>query len=370
MDLENTITELSDAFAEFRKSLTNRVNDIEKRAERSFMAGSCGSPRGDAIAERKALATFVRKGDERELKAMSVVSDPDGGYLVTPALSDTIQQRIFDVSPLARLARRVEIGAGDAFEEPLDVGDMEAAWVAETQARPGTATPELKQVRIALNEMYAAPVVTQKLLDDARFDVGAWLESRIADRFARLEGAAFVNGDGQHKPRGLLTYNTAATADGARPWFTVQHVNTGNASGFASTNPADSLIEMVYALRAPYRANARWVMNRKTAGVIRKFKEATTNAYIWGEASAGQPATLFGFPVEFDEEFPDLGPNALPVAFGDFRAAYTVVERPGLRMLRDPFSAKPNVIFYAYRRVGGGLVNGEAVKFLRCATSG
>jgi HK97 family phage major capsid protein len=222
-------------------------------------------------------------------------------------------------------------------------------------------------------ELYALQPVTQRLLDDARFDVGAWISAKIADKFSRTFGAAFVKGDGVAKPRGLVNYPTAATADGARPWFTIQHVNTGASGSFiaptTTASPADCLIDMVHALRAPYRGNARWLMNRNTAGVVRKLKDSE-GRFIWADARDGMPDTLLGFPVELDEQMPDVGAGNLPIAFGDFAQAYAIVEKPGVRLLRDPYSAKPHVHFYAYGRVGGGLQNGEAVKLLRVAASG
>jgi HK97 family phage major capsid protein len=197
---------------------------------------------------------------------------------------------------------------------------------------------------------------------------------RMQEKFARSSGAAFVTGNGIAKPRGLLTYTTAATADATRDWFVIQHVNTGDANGFPArsgdANPADRLVDMVHALRAPYRINARWTMNRTTAGTIRKMKDGQGN-FIWQPATvAGQPETLLGYPVELDEEMPNIAAGTLPIAFGDFAQAYIIVEKPGLRLLRDPYSSKPHVLFYAYSRFGGGLQNGEAVKLLRVAASG
>lgn len=379
MDREELTTlaaELGRGFEEFKRAHVARVDEIEKRLARmASFGGSAGMKAGGTVTSEAAaaLGAFVRRGDEAELKAMAVGADPDGGYLVSPALSESLIVKSFDVSPVGRLARRVTIGAGDAYEEPIDADEAGAAWVGETAARPATTTPELQLLRVPVHELYSLQPVTQRLLDDSRFDVGAWVTEKISSKFAREFGAAFVRGDGVARPRGLLSYPTSTLADGVRPWLTIQHVNTGEAASFpaatTTVSPADCLIDLVHALRAPYRPNARWTMNRTTAGVVRKLKDSE-GRFVWADAREGQPATLLGYPVELDEEMPNVQAGAFPIAFGDFQAAYTIVEKPGVRLLRDPYSSKPNVLFYAYGRIGGGLANGEAIKLLRVAASG
>ncbi|MFM2044711.1 MAG: hypothetical protein RLY86_3287 [Pseudomonadota bacterium] len=375
-DLADIITNLGGAFEDFKAKQVSRLDEIEKRLMRPGGAlspfGAGDQVKGDAVAERKAMAQFVRKGDDSELKSYSAGSDPDGGYTVMPVMSGSITRKIFDTSPIGRLARRETITSGDAFEEIIDPDDIEAVWVGEGSARPETAGAELKKLRVSVEEIYALQKVTQRLLDDSAFDIGAWLESKVADKFARSEGSAYVSGNGVRKPRGLLTYPTSTADDGARDWFTIQHVVTGADGAFpaasSTVSPADPLVDLTYALRAPYRANARFLMNRKTAGVVRKLKDSE-GRFIWADAREGQPATLLGFPVELDEEMPNIGAGSLSIAFGDFNQAYIIVEKPGVRSLRDPYSSKPNVLFYAYRRVGGGLQNGEAVKLLKFSAS-
>jgi HK97 family phage major capsid protein len=368
-ELKTALTGYADQTTTAVKTLTDRLDKLETRMNRpGTLSGNSAGMLANATAERKAVGTFVRTGDDRELKSYQIAVDPDGGYLVAPALSDAINRKVFDVSPIGRLARRVQITTGDAFEEPIDASDIGATWVGESEARPATTTGSLKYLRVPVEEIYALQPVTQRLLDDSRFDVGAWIEGKIANKFARSEGAAFVNGDGLKKPQGLLTFSISTAADSTRDWFTVQYVPTGVSGAFAASNPADMLIDLVYSLRAPYRPNARWLMNRKTAGVIRKIKNSSGD-YIWSELANGQPATLLGFPVELDEEFPDISANSLSIAFGDIQSAYLVIEKPGVRLLRDPFSSKPNCLVYGYRRVGGGLQNGEAVKLLRFSVS-
>jgi HK97 family phage major capsid protein len=286
-----------------------------------------------------------------------------------PMVAETIRSKVFDISPLARLARRVAVGGTDAWEEPQSRNNIGSGWVGETAARPETTAPTFEKLRIPLHEVYAAVHATAKLLDTSGLDLGLWLEGRIADRFARLEGAAFVAGTGVGQPRGLTDYPTSTLDDDARDWNTIQYTASGAAGAFAASNAADKLIDLAYSLRAPYRPNARWLMSRTTAGVIRSMKSGSGD-YLWRDGlAAGQPPVLLGFPVELDEEMPAIAANSLSVAFGDLEQAYTIVEQAGMKMLRDPFSSKPSVIFYAYKRVGGGLANGEAVKVLQFSAS-
>lgn len=381
-DLSATMKSRVDALQEEIDAIGNRVIPAASRRASIEPPMSLGRKfavdgKPDQAAERKAIATFIRTGDESgleglgaygsgmELEAgMMVGSDPDGGYTVTPVLSDAIAKKTFDVSPIGRLARREVISTGDAFEEPVDSSDIGAEWVGETDSRPALDTAKLKYMRVPVHEIYTTQPVTQRLLDDSRFDIGSWMEGKIADKFARKEGAAYIAGDGVNKPQGLFYRPTASTDDGARDYFTLQHINTGVDGGF-DMDPSDVLVDLVYKLRAPYRQNARWLMNLKTAGIVRKMKDAEGN-YVWiNGIAAGQPALLLGYPVEIDEEMPDIASGSLSIAFGDFKQGYIIVEKPGIRMLRDPYTAKPNVLFYAYRRSGGQVQNGEAIKVLR-----
>jgi HK97 family phage major capsid protein len=375
---------LNTAFAEFKVKNDGKLDGIEKEIDSlnaklsAARVGGAGDVDPDAPSsreERLAIGSYAKSGSETGIKAMaspragmSSDSDPDGGYTVTPTISKQISKKVFDVSPIGRLARRVTIERGNAFEEPIDRSDIGAEWVGETQERPALDTSKLRYLSVPLMEIYTSQPITQRLLDDTDFNLGQWLEGKIADKFARSEGAAYVNGNGIGKPRGLLTYYLSSDRDAARAWGTMQVVKTGVDGGFkvpsTTVSPADSLFDVVYSLRAPYRPNARWLMNLLTAGAVRKLKDSE-GRFVWADAREGQPATLCGFPVELDEEMPDIGTDTLSIAFGDFNQAYIIVDRPGLRLMRDPFTAKPHVLFYAYRRVGGGLQNSEAVKLLQ-----
>jgi len=413
-ELSRTITENNQAMMEQLRTMQERQTVIERDVNNylnrvipavSRRAGieptlttarrSVGldqRPRGSVVenaantealrAEREAIGEFIRSGgadiDElaTELGAletrdgMSVSSDPDGGYLVTPAMADAIRRRQFDVSPIARLARRVTLATGDAFEETVDSSDIGAEWVEEKEARPELDATKLKKMRVPLNEIYTLQPITQRLMDDSSYNLGAYIEEKISDKFARKAGQAFINGDGNKKPEGLLFRPSSPLPDGERDFFVLQHVNTGVGDGWPASDPADVLIDLVYTLRAPYRANARWLMNLKTAGVVRKMKDTEGNN-IWANSlAAGQPALLLGYPVEIDEEMPDIGDDTVPIAFGDFQQGYIVIDRPGTRILIDPYTRKPYVLFYGYHRIGGQVQNGEAIKLLRFAASG
>lgn len=315
--------------------------------------------------EATALAEFGRTGAHFNA---SLSSDDlgKGGAVVMPAVSNKIKIRQFDQSALARMARRVPIESGDSFEEPWDLGDVGAKWVGEREARPETETPDFHLLTVYLQEMYCLQPITQRLLDDSAYPLGDWLAGRIADKIGRLSGAAFMAGDGIKKPRGLTTYDRSAASDGVRPWVTIQALYTGVSAAFATVSTtvsaADILIDAIYALKAEFRRNAAWIMNSKTAGTVRKLKDAD-GRFIWIDSiAAGQPPLLLGYPVQVDEFAPDIGADAAAIWFGDFAEAYLIVDRPGIRLLRDPFTNKPNVLFYAYSRVGGALQNSEAVK--------
>lgn len=374
-EIKSLIEAQGDAFEAFRNRLDDEMKaerkereDLEARINRMGMIDK-SSEKSFNPAERKAIAAFVRKGDDSELKAMSVGSDPDGGYVVLPAMAGSILNKLREVSPLGKFARRVTMGPGDSWEEPQEDGDTGAEWTGETSSRNPTTSSTLKMFKVPLEECTATVRVTQRLLDDTGFDLGGWIDERIADRFARLEGAAFVNGNGIKKPRGITSYDVAANGDSTRAATKLEYVASGASGDFAASEPEDKLVDLVYSLRAPYRANASWLMNRATAGIIRKMKDQY-GRFLWADGlKAGEPAQLLGFPVYIDEEMPTIAANSLSIAFGDFTRGYTVIERPGIKMLRDPFTAKPNVDFYATRRVGGGVADFDAIKLMKFAAS-
>lgn len=251
----------------------------------------------------------------------------------------------------------------------MSAGRSDTNWVAEREARPILANAPLNMIRIPLNENYANIPVTQKLLDDAGYDVGQFVLEETGLSFGEDEAVEFTTGDGVKKPRGFLTYPTAITADAARPFGTIQFIKTGVNGGFAvpttTVSPGDVLADTFYAMRTAYRRNATWLMNSLTAAVVRKMKDAQ-GRFIWTDAlQTGQPPMLLGRPVEIEENMPDIATGAFSIALADWRRAYVVVDRPGIKTLRDPFTSKPNVLFYSYVRVGGGLRDSRAIKFVQ-----
>lgn len=333
--------------------------------KRGTRASEFGARELDAYKAQ--FLSYMRKGDQimgaDEVKALSVGSDPDGGYVVYPDMSGRIVTQVYETSPMRAYAS-VQTISTDALEGLFDLGEAASGWVAETQARADTATPQLKTWRIPVHELYAFPKATQKLLDDAAINMEAWLASKVAEKFARDEADAFVTGDGVGKPRGFLTYTAGTTLPG-----TIEQLPTGVSGGFAAApNGGDVLIDALYGLKAPYRANATWFMNRATTKAVRKLKDSD-GAYLWSPGiAAGQPASLLGYPVAPFEDMPDPAASSLSIAVGDMRAAYQIVDRVGIRVLRDPYTAKPYVGFYTTKRVGGDVVNFEAIKIIRFNT--
>lgn len=317
----------------------------------------------DLDGYKAAFDTFLRK-DERslganEVKALSVGSDPDGGYVVHPDLSGRIVAKVFESSPMRAYAS-IQVISSDALEGLFDLDEAASGWVGETDARSETGTPQIGKWRIPVHELYAKPKATQKLLDDNEINMEAWLASKVSEKFARDEAAAFVTGSGVNKPRGFLTYASGTTLPG-----TMERFITGVDGAFAAApNGGDVLINALYGLKAQYRANATWFMNRATLKLTRKLKDSD-GAYLWSPGiAAGQPASLMGYPVASFEDMPDPATDSLSIAVGDMREAYQIVDRIGIRTLRDPFSAKPYVEFYTTKRVGGDVVNFEALKLI------
>ena len=342
---------------------------------RAFMAQRRGGT--DAEADlgayrqyKSALSGYIRKNNagssHEEYKALSVGSDPDGGFWITPDMSGRIVSLIRETSPMRQVANVVTIGT-DALEGVNDLDEATSGWVGETESRSETASPKIGEWRIPVHEQYAEPRATQKLLDDALFNVEEFLAGKIAEKLARMENTAFVNGNGVKKPRGFLTYASGTPSSSA--FSVIERVATGAAGAFASTNPGDALIGLVYSLKSAYRDNAVFMMKRQTLADVRKLKDGNGN-YLWQpDFQTRQGGTLMGFTVIEAEDMPSIAADSLSIAFGDFKAGYQIVDRMGIRILRDSFTAKPYVKFYTTKRTGGDVVNFEAIKLLKFATA-
>jgi len=279
-----------------------------------------------------------------------------------------IDATLKSISPIRAIANVVRTGSA-GYRKLVASGGFASGWASETGARAETTTPVFNEIAPPRGELFANPAASQAMLDDAMFDVEGWLAQEIANEFARAEGAAFVSGDGTNKPKGFLAYATSNLADATRAFGTLQHVATGAAGAFAASNPADKLIDLVQALRAPYRQGASFVMNAATLAAIRKFK-TSDGAFLWQPGlSVGQPATLLGYPVVESADMPDIAADSLSIAFGNFHAGYVIAERSETSILRDPFSNKPFVHFYAVKRIGGAVTNSEAIKVMKFAAT-
>jgi HK97 family phage major capsid protein len=342
--------------------LKQRLDALETEMNRP------GQPQVDEAAEaeaRKEFDKFMRKrgyqGD-LEIRAMSVDSDPDGGYLVMPTMSSNIITRVFESSPIRQLAS-VQTISSDALEMMIDDEEAGSGWVGEREARSETDTPQIGMKSIPVHELHASPKATQKLLDDASVNVEAWLAGKVSDKFARMEESAFVAGNGIAKPRGFLTYPAASGYERGK----LEQIVSGVAGAFT----ADGFIDLQNALKEAYQGNAVFVMKRASFGSVRKLKDGQ-GQYLLGigaDITGVQQMTLLGKPVRFADDMPAVGSNALSCAYGDFRQGYTVVDRVGIRVLRDPYTATPFIKFYTTKRVGGDVTNYEAIKIQKLASA-
>jgi len=388
---EGLLGELMTAFEEFKRTNDGRLKELEKRGsadaltedklgrlnaaldgakaamdrvalERGRPALEAGRPElGDEYKD--AFSAYVKRGEE---KALSIGSNPDGGYLVPAETEAEILTRLAQVSPIRAIASVRNISTG-LYKKPVSVGGPAAGWVAETAARPQTGSQTLDAIDFAAGELYAMPAATSAFLDDAVVDVGAWIADEVNAAFAEQETAAFVNGNGTNKPKGFLA--ETQVAEGSWAWDSIGYIATGVSGGWPAADQSDKLIDLVYTLKAGYRQNASWVMNRRTQGSVRKLKDAEGN-YLWSPGvTAGAKPTLLGFELVEAEDMPNIGAATTPIAFGDFRRGYLVVDRTGVNVLRDPFTAKPYVLFYTTKRVGGGVQDFDAIKLLKFAVS-
>jgi len=291
---------------------------------------------------------YLRRGVESglEMKALGSSSDAIGGYAVPEEIDAVIDRTLTAISPIRAIANVVKVGSA-GYRKLVTSGGTPSGWVGFEAARPETNTPGFTEIVPASGELYANPAASQQMLDDAMFDVETWLANEIATEFARAEGMAFVKGTGVNQPLGFLSSPNATTADGVRPMGTLQTIGTGAAGAFPGTNPADKLVDLVQTLRAPYRQGAVFVMNSSTLAAIRKFKTADGAFLFQPSLAAGTPATLLGYSVVEAEDMPDVAAGSLSIAFGNFKAGYVIAERNATTILRDPFTHKPYVHFYA-----------------------
>lgn len=387
---EEEIKGIKEKFADVVQSekvdrINAEITSLQKSLDESNAAiaalkigGAGGDSVDPAVAEHSnAFQAWFRKGERAvdadigslEVKAgLSTGSDPDGGYLVPEDMSNTIDRVVGTVSAMRGMASNITI-SGDTYKKLINMTGTASGWVSEKDGRPETSTPTLRELAFNVMELYANPAATQRSLDDSRIDIAKWLADEVSVEFAEQEGAAFINGDGVGKPRGILSYTNVANASYA--WGNIGFIASGKADGFlaptTSVSPADALIDTYYGLKQQYRNGASWLMSDATMGTVRKFKDAN-GAFIWAPptGTADLP-TILNKPVRTDDNMDAVAANAFPVAFGNMQRAYLIVDRFGIRVLRDPFTNKPNVQFYTTKRVGGGVQNFEALKLLKIA---
>lgn len=372
-------TEFLKTFSSFKDDVAKRMSELTTRIERLDRKSAeprrpaLSGARAEATPHKKAVSAYLRQGDEDHLrhlglegKGLNSQMNAEGGFLIDPQTSEMVNHVLLSGASIRPISRVVQVEA-TAYDVLVDHGELGAGWMAETGPEIAETTPMIDRISIPLHELSASPSASQRILDDAAFDLEAWLAERIADRFLRAEAAAFVNGNGTNKPTGFLTKTMVPNA--SWDWDALGYIATGTPGDFDATDPADAIIDLVYSLGAEYRAGAAFVMNSKTAGEMRKMKDGQ-GRFLWLETLTGeQPARLLGYPVQIVEDMPDIDVDAFAIAFGDFGHGYTIAERPDIRILRDPYSNRPNVTFFATKRVGGDVTDFAAIKTLKFGAS-
>ncbi|WND02049.1 phage major capsid protein [Temperatibacter marinus] len=371
-DIKSAVDQYADAAETSMNSLQQRLEDVEMKMERPALLHSqqkVGETSLKSSHKHSFLRDFMIKGDASalrhvETKALSTTTGGDGGFAVPEIIDSQIEHLLKQLSPLRSLVKVKNIETSD-YKKLVSIGGASSGWIGETGNRNVTDSPALKEIAITPGEIYANAAATQRALDDLQFDAESWLMDEVAEEFSLQESAAMVIGDGHHKPRGFLTAIMSDEKDEERDFGAIQFLSSGVEGAFPSENPADLLIDLIHCLKARYRKGAVFLMNSKTLSLIRKFKDSDGH-FLWkASLKEGAPSLLLGYPVYEVEEMPDVANNSLSIAFGNFERGYLLVERSGTRVLRDPYSNKPYVHFYATRRIGGAVINSEAIKILK-----
>jgi HK97 family phage major capsid protein len=400
-EINSAFDQFMNAFDEFKQTNDDRLNELEQKAsvdvlteeklnrlnqalednqnqlDSLLLKSSRPSLNGDrnssplVTKHHAAFNNYMRKGDanklrEIETKALSITSDPDGGYLVPDETEKAVMSSLKEVSPIRSIAGVRQV-SGTVYKKPFSITGPGTGWVGETAARPETTSPTLAELSFPTMALYAMPAATSNLLDDSAVNIDEWISEEVQSAFAEQETAAFVNGDGVNKPQGFLNYTSVDESSWS--WGNIGYLATGIDGDFPASDPSDVLIDLIYTLKSAYRANSNCVLSRSTQAEIRKIKDADGN-YIWQPANRpGEQPSLLGYPVTEVEDMPTIASDSLSIAFGDFNRGYLIVDRLGLRVLRDPYSSKPYVLFYTTKRVGGGVQDFDAIKFLKFGTS-
>ncbi len=390
-DIAALFADFSTAFEEFKRTNDQRLKEIEKRgtadgllegklerlnavldgqkaaldrakAERARPAIDAKGQIADG-EYKEAFSAYVKRGEE---KALQIGVPADGGFVVPAEVETEITRLMTHISPIRAIAGVRQV-SGAVYKRPITVTGPQTGWVGGAAARPTTSSQTLAELSYPTTELYAMPAATTAFLDDAAVDVGQWIADEVNAAFAAQETTAFVNGDGVNKPSGFLSGTKVAEASWS--WGGLGYLATGTSGALPTSHASDILIDLVYALKAGYRQNANWVMNRRTQGALRKLKDVDGN-YLWQPAdNADGRASFMGFPLVEAEDMPNIAANSFSIAFGDFKRGYLIVDRQGVSVLRDPFSSKPYVLFYTTKRVGGGIADFDAIKLLKFGAS-
>ncbi len=388
----NSYDDVFNAFEAFKDANDDRLDQIEKRMSADVVTTEKVERINKALDElilksrrpalgvdshteptehKRAFDTYVRKGETNglaaiESKAMSVGSNADGGYLVPTEVEAAIGRLLSKASPMRAIADVRQVSA-TLYKKPFNTNGTSAGWIGEAAGRPQTGSATLSELQFPTMELYAMPAATQALLDDSIVNIDEWIAREVETVFAEQETDAFLNGDGITRPKGILSYTKVA--QGSWSWGNTGYIASGVAGGFAASNPTDKIVDLIYATKAGYRQNAKFLVSRATQAQVRKFKDAQGN-YLWQPAAtADGNAMLLNFPVVESEYMPDIATDAFAMGFGDFKRGYLIVDRVGVRILRDPYSTKPYVLFYTTKRVGGGMQDFDAIKLMKFGVS-
>jgi HK97 family phage major capsid protein len=348
-------------------ALRGDVDEVKARLDKVSRAAATRPAMAAASEDSAEVKGFVngylRNGRESEIKSLSGATPSDGGYAVPRVIDANISSALVEISPIRSIAQVVQTGTS-GYRKLMSTGGTASGWVSEIAGRPDTDTPQFAEIAPPTGELYANPAASQAMLDDVAFDLESWLAGEIAMEFARAEGAAFVNGTGSDQPAGFLSATTSTAEDGVRAFGSVQYVGSGDASGFDSA-PEEKLVDLIHTLKAGHRQGASFVMNSATLAEVRKLK-TSDGAFLWQPGLVeGQPDRLLGYPVVEAEDMPDVAGGEFPIAFGNFRHGYLIAENSATHLLRDPFTNKPFVHFYATKRVGGQVLDSNAIKLLK-----
>jgi HK97 family phage major capsid protein len=370
-EIKSAIEDSQTSFLDFKNAISARLDLLEvKNAKLNRPRFDASEKTVEVTAETKAFRHFLRTGDDREIKSLAITTNAgaDGGYAMPKVLENMIEELVVNISPIRQIAHVVQISTAD-YHKLVNLRGTASGWAAETAARTASATPTLADVKIAPSDLWASPQATQQMLDDVYFNAETWIADQVATEFGRAEGLAFISGSGTNQPTGFLTGTPVATADASRAFPVLQYVPTGVSANWPASNPADILLTLIYSLKAAYRSGAVFVMNRATLSAITGFKDSSGRYILTPMSQPGVPPMIFGFPVYEAEDMPTIAASSFSVAFGNFNRGYEIVDRIGATLVRDPFSNKPYVGFYVSKRVGGAVVNSEAIKLLKFSVS-